>query len=147
MLDILHRIGATTTPDRVYAALTTLDGLAGWWTIDTTGDPTPDGTIAFRFGQAGGFDMKVLDQRPHTRVEWEVTDGPDEWIGTRVSFDLTQHDDSTIVLFKHQGWRQPGEFMAHCSTKWATFLLSLKQLVETGAGDPYPREVRISNWT
>jgi uncharacterized protein YndB with AHSA1/START domain len=147
MVDILHRIGATTTPDQVYDALITLEGLAGWWTTDTTGDADRGGTVKFRFGQAGGFDMKVLDLRPNSRVEWEVTDGPEEWIGTHVSFDLTQKDDYTIVLFKHEGWREPVEFMAHCSTKWATFLMSLKQLVETGAGDPYPHEVRISNWT
>lgn len=29
MADIIHRIGTTTTPDKVYDALTTLDGLGG----------------------------------------------------------------------------------------------------------------------
>lgn len=146
MADILHRIGATVAPDQVYDALTDLDGLAGWWTVDTTGDSVPGGTIRFRFGDTGGFDMKVLDQRPGERVEWEVTAGPEEWIGTHVCFDLHQEDGHTIVLFGHEGWREPVEFMAHCSTKWATFLVSLKQLVETGAGAPHPRDVRISNW-
>ncbi len=28
MADILHRVGTTATPDHVYGALTTLDGLA-----------------------------------------------------------------------------------------------------------------------
>jgi hypothetical protein len=37
------------------------------------------------------------------------------------------------VLFKHQGWKEPVEFMHHCSTKWAVFLLSLKSLLETKA--------------
>jgi hypothetical protein len=82
--DILHRIGATAAPEVVYAALTTPDGLAAWWTTDTTGDGVVGGTIQFRFGEAGEFDMKVLDQRPNERVEWEVTDGPAEWIGARV---------------------------------------------------------------
>ena len=90
--------------------------------------------------------MKVLDQRPNERVEWEVTDGPEEWVGTHVGFDLKQEDGYTIVLFKHEGWREPVEFMSHCSTKWATFLMSLKQLVETGTGAPHPQDVRISNW-
>ena len=48
--------------------------------------------------------------------------------------------------FAHQGWREPVEFMHHCSTKWATFLMSLKALVETGVGAPAPHDVRISNW-
>ena len=147
MPDILHRIGATATPDKVYDALTTLDGLSAWWTTDTSGHTATDGTIQFRFGEAGGFDMKVVDQRPNERVEWEVIEGPDEWLGTHVGFDLKQDGDYTIVLFKHEGWREPVEFMSHCSTKWATFLMSLKELVETGTGAPYPEEVRVSNWT
>ena len=36
--------------------------------------------------------------------------------------------------------------MAHCSTKWATFLLSLRDLVETGKGKPAPADLKISNW-
>lgn len=35
--------------------------------------------------------------------------------------------------------------MHHCSTKWAMFLMSLKSLVETGKGAPYPEDVQISN--
>jgi uncharacterized protein YndB with AHSA1/START domain len=146
MADILHRIGATATPREVYDALTTLDGLAAWWTSDTQGEPVPGGTIQFRFGDTGGFDMKVLDQRPNERVEWQVTDGPAEWLGTRIGFDLKQEDDYTIVLFEHGGWQEPVAFMSHCSTKWATFLMSLKQLLETGTGAPHPHDVRVSNW-
>ena len=63
--------------------------------------------------------MKVLELQPASHVLWQVVDGPEEWIGTRVSFDLKQQGDWTIVLFKHQGWKEPVEFMHHCSTKWA----------------------------
>ena len=75
-----------------------------------------------------------------------VIDGPQEWIGTRVSFELKQDGDYAIVLFKHLDWKEPEEFMHHCTTKWATFLMSLKALVETGKGAPNPRDVQISNW-
>ncbi|MEU6237051.1 SRPBCC domain-containing protein [Kitasatospora sp. NPDC047058] len=145
MLDILHRIGATASPDAVYAALTTVDGLAGWWTEDTSGDAGVGGVVRFRF-IPGGFDMKVLDARPGELVLWEVVDGPEEWIGTRVTFELKQEGDYTIVLFRHEGWREQVEFMHHCSTKWATYLMSLKRLVETGKGEPAPHDVMISNW-
>jgi uncharacterized protein YndB with AHSA1/START domain len=146
MVNILHRIGVEkASPDAVYAALTTLDGLSGWWTRDTTGNTEVGGVIAFRF-VAGGFDMKVVELAPGKRVLWEVVEGPAEWIGTQVNFDLRQEGDYTIVLFEHRGWAEPVEFMHHCSTKWATFLLSLKQLVETGKGSPDPDDVRISDW-
>jgi uncharacterized protein YndB with AHSA1/START domain len=144
MVDILHRVGITATPEKVYEALTTVESLAGWWTTDTTGDG--DGTLQFRFGDVGGFDMKVLDLQPNKRVQWEVVDGPAEWLGTIVTFDLTQDGEWTIMLFEHAGWRERVEFMNHCSTKWAIFLMSLKSLVETGTGAPHPRDVQISNW-
>jgi uncharacterized protein YndB with AHSA1/START domain len=131
--------------DDVYAALTTLEGLSGWWATDTTGHPDVGGTLAFRFGP-GGFDMVVRELTPGKGVVWEVTDGPAEWIGTTVRWDLKQDGDYAIVLFAHQGWREPVEFMYHCSTKWATFLVSLKQLVETGTGAPDPHDLQISNW-
>lgn len=143
MVDILHRVGMEgRTPDEVYEALTTVEGLAAWWTGDTR---DVDGILQFRFGE-GGFDMKVLEAVPGKRVLWEVVDGPAEWIGTTVRFDLTQSEGFTIVLFAHEGWAEPVEFMYHCSTKWATYLVSLKQYVETGTGAPDPHELRVSNW-
>lgn len=144
MVDILHRVGITTTPDKVYEMLTTVDGLAAWWTTDTSGDG--DGVLQFRFGEVGGFDMKVLDLQPNVRVLWEVIDGPEEWLGTTVSFDLKQDGEWTIILFTHAGWREPVEFMNHCSTKWGSFLMSLKSVLETGTGAPHPHDVQISNW-
>lgn len=146
MVDILHRVGVkSSSPANVYTALTTPTGLSGWWTNDTQGDGAVGGTLQFRF-RAGGFDMKVLETQPAERVLWEVVDGPEEWIGTHVSFELTQDGDYTIVLFRHEGWKEPVEFMHHCSTKWAVFLMSLKSLVETGTGAPHPHDVKIDNW-
>ncbi len=75
-------------------------------------------------------------------------EGPDEWIGTHVSWDLKQEDDQSTVLFKHLrlGWKEPVEFMHHCSTKWGVFLLSLKALLETGKGRPWPNEIKLDSW-
>ncbi len=147
MVDILHRVGVEgSTPEAVYRALTTVDGLAGWWTEDTAGSEGVGGVLAFRFPPVGGFDMEVVELRPSERVVWRVVDGPEEWVGTTVEWDLRQDGDWTIVLFGHRGWAEPVEFMHHCSTKWASYLLSLKALTETGTGAPAPRDVQISDW-
>ena len=106
MADILHRVGIRSVPtERVYDALTTVDGLAGWWAEKTSGRPALGGTLEFRFG-LGGIDMRVVELDPGRRVQ----------------------------------------FMHHCTTKWGTFLLSLKQLLESGTGAPEPRDVQISDW-
>lgn len=151
MTDILHRVGIHSSPNEVYKALATRDGLAAWWTNNTQGESKIGGALHFRFShpdgvEIGGFDMKVLELDPARHVLWQVTGGPDEWIGTKIRFDLKQEGDYTIVLFKHQDWKDAVEFMHHCSTKWAIFLMSLKSLVETGKGDPNPDDIKIDNW-
>jgi uncharacterized protein YndB with AHSA1/START domain len=144
MVDIRHRVAvAGTPPAAVYEALTTVDGLAGWWTRDTTGDAAEGGVVAFRFGP-GGFDMAVLETTPGERVRWQVVDGPAEWVGTTIDWRLRPDDGWTVVLFEHQGWAEPGEFLSHCSTKWATYLMSLKELLETGRGRPAPDDVHVA---
>ena len=138
MPDILHRVGINAQPDRVFQALTTIDGLRRWWAEETTGNASPGGTIDFIFTQ-----MKVIEAAPGQRVLWHCIKGPAEWIDTDVSFDLTWKDGQTFVLFKHAGWKQPVEFMHHCSTKWGTFLLSLRDMLEKSAGHPHPHDVKI----
>ena len=146
MVDILHKVGIKSSSlGAVYKALTTLNGLSGWWTSTTQGESQVGGVIEFRFG-AGGIAMKVLELDADQRVLWQVAGGPAEWIGTTVSFDLRQEGIWTIVLFKHHGWKEPVEFMHHCSTKWGVFLLSLKALLETGTGSPWPNEIKLDSW-
>lgn len=150
MFDILHRVGIKTSVDKVYKALATPEGIAAWWTTATKGDTKAGGMITTRFfadgRELGGFDMKILELHPGTRVVWQVVDGPAEWVGTKIRFELKREDGFTVVLFRHEGWKEPVEFMYHCSTKWATYLMSLKSLGEAGKGQPAPDDVRIGNW-
>ena len=81
--------------------------LANWWTEQTSGTTDVGGTIQFRF-IPGGFDMQVSQLDPDRLVRWDVVEGPVEWIGTSVQFDLKQNDGYTIVLFKHEGWTDVG---------------------------------------
>ena len=146
MPDILHKVGIKSSSlDNVYADLATVEGLSRWWTSDTRGESKVGSVVQFRF-RDGGADMKVLELDPGKRVLWQVVDGPQEWLGTKISFDLKQNGDWIVVLFKHQGWKEAVEFMHHCSTKWAVFLLSLKSLLETGKGAPWPNDIKLDSW-
>jgi hypothetical protein len=134
-----------------HAALSTIEGLAGWWTKEMTGTSKMGGTIAFRFRDPegdimGAMNMEVVAQNTNKNVHWRCISGPKEWVGTDVTFDLTQDGDYTIVLFGHRNWREAAGFTAHCSMKWGTFLLSLKNLVETGNDKPAPDDMKIDNW-
>lgn len=144
MFDIMHRLGVQASPRAVYDSLADCQRLSTWWTSDTTGDAEAGGVIHFRFGDRGGFKMKVLESTPEKRVVWEVIEGPEDWVGTKVIWDLAPEGKGTTIRFKHAGWREQVDFMGHCSMKWGTFLMSLKQMHEQGKGAPFPSDVPIS---
>jgi len=145
MSDILHAVGIKATPQQVYTALTTIKGLSGWWTSDTEGDASINGVIHFHFGPKAQVDTKVLELQRDALVLWEVLAAHDDWVGTKIRFQLKQDGDITLVLFKHEGWRTPTQFMHHCSTKWGTFLMSLKSSLESGRAAAWPDDVKIDN--
>lgn len=138
MPDILHRVGIGVRPERVYSALATIEGLRRWWTVGAAGSAAAGGTINFGF-----CEMAVLKAVPNELVHWRCERGPDEWVGTDVIFRLEWKRGQTFVIFTHANWREPVEFMHHCSTKWATFLLSLRSWLERAEGRPAPYDVKI----
>jgi uncharacterized protein YndB with AHSA1/START domain len=151
MVDIIHRIGVKSPATKLYKALSTIEGLASWWTDEVEGEEKIGGKIALTFRSETGdikgkMIMEVQELNPQKNVKWRCTDGPAEWIGTDITFDLSQQDDQTIIIFGHRNWREAIEFMAHCSMKWAVFLLSLREYVETGKGKPSPHDLKIDNW-
>ncbi|HEV3266532.1 MAG TPA: SRPBCC domain-containing protein [Acidimicrobiales bacterium] len=145
MPDIRHRVCISAPLGSVYEAVATPEGISEWWTRDgVQGDSSEGSKLQFYFGQpepAAVMEVTRLD--PSGQVTWNCVEGADDWVGTRLAFDLTQQDDETVVLFTHADWREPVEFMAHCSARWAYFLLSLKSYLETGKGTPFPEDLRF----
>jgi uncharacterized protein YndB with AHSA1/START domain len=151
MVDIIHRIGIRAPVAQVYNAITTLEGLANWWTEDVSGDAGVGGKIKFCFltktgDLLGKMVMEVQDLGENKDVRWRCVEGPEEWVGTDITFQLSEQDGQIIVLFGHRNWREAVEATYHCSMKWATFLLSLREYVETGTGKPSPHDLKIDNW-
>jgi uncharacterized protein YndB with AHSA1/START domain len=139
MSDILHRVGIDAKPDKVFDALTTIEGLRGWWSSTASGSAAKGDIIKYGF-----CDMQVIAAEPSKLVHWRCIGGPDEWLNTEVIFRLDWKEDQTFVVFKHANWKEPVEFMHHCSTKWATFLLSLRDLLEKSNGHPIPDDLKIA---
>lgn len=151
MADIIHRLGIKAQIGDVYKVISTIDGLSRWWTEETVGDSKIGEQISFSFKTKTGdllgrMLMKVTALDHDKSVKWTVLEGPPDWIGSEITFDLSTQDGQVILLFGHRGWKESTESMAHCSMKWAIFLLSLKELVLTGKGKPSPNDVKIDNW-
>lgn len=91
MASIKHLFHIAAPRAEVFNAVSTIDGLKKWWTVQTSGNDQPGGTIAFRFGEAG-MDFKVTALRENESVNWECVAGFDDWLGTTITFQLDEND-------------------------------------------------------
>ena len=126
MAEIKHRVGIDGSAAEIYELLSTDAGLSKWWTTDTRGAGEVGSIIEFRFN-GGGPDFEVIELVPNQRVRWRHS----------------EDDKQTILNFTHYNWQISDEFLAHCSTKWGVFMMSLKSCIETGKGQPFPDDVHI----
>lgn len=145
MTDIRHRVCISAPLAKVYEAVATPQGISKWWTREgVRGESTEGSKLQFFFGQPEpAAVMEITRLSPAGHVSWNCIEGADEWVGTKLTFDLAESGDETVVMFTHADWRSPSEFMAHCSARWAYFLLSLKSLMETGTGTPFPEDLKF----
>ena len=145
MPDIRHRVAVSAPLESVYEAVSTTKGVSEWWTRDGVHGESSEGSrLGFFFGEPEpAAVMEVTRLRPDGQVSWSCVEGAADWVGTTITFDFSHQGDETVVLFTHAGWREPNEFMAHCSARWAYFLLSLKSYLEQGKGTPFPEDLRF----
>jgi hypothetical protein len=108
---IEHELEMRAAPADIFRALTEEAGPAAWWSRDRVR-------------------MSVVTLSP-ARVAWRCVDGPPDWLGTEISFDLCAAGDETRVRLSHTNWSVPSVFLGRCATRWACFLLALKRHVET----------------
>ncbi|GAA4851688.1 SRPBCC domain-containing protein [Pseudonocardia benzenivorans] len=141
-----HEIWIEAPQEAVFAALTTREGLDGWWGRAVAADAEVGGVVEFDHGFGVPLRMRVTDLVDGERVEWTCLGGFDDpgnpasdWGGTRLSFDLTtvkkadvappldayvSHDEFTVLRFEHAGWAPGARWFAFCSTAWAVTLES-----------------------
>ena len=135
---IFHCFEIKASRDKVHRALTTKEGLTGWWTTDVEGGEAIGSVYTFRF-TSGAFNKMSVQTLEPDRIGWECTDGHTEWIETHVLFALRQERDRIKVLFSHSGWRELTEYVGECSFQWAYYMTSLQRYCETGQGTPNRR--------
>lgn len=135
---IYHRLLIEAPVEKVYEAITTQKGLAGWWTPDTTAEAEVGRILRFGFGPDYFKNMEVTDLKPYSFVKWRCINAFEDWIGTTLTFELEPHQKGAVLLFHHDGWKSYSSEFASCSFDWALFFRSLKFLCETGKGFPYP---------
>jgi uncharacterized protein YndB with AHSA1/START domain len=134
------------SPDAVYQALSTQEGLRSWWTQSCHAATAVGGTATFRFGEHHKI-MRIERLAPGREVRWHCVEAlinveafkrKDEWVGTDIVFRLTpQPGGKTRLDFEHVGLTPDFECYGVCEPGWNLYLDSLQSLVETGQGAPF----------
>jgi uncharacterized protein YndB with AHSA1/START domain len=140
MYSIKHLFHINASKEKVFEAISTINGLANWWTIKTTGDDSLGGTIQFNFGEHEGPQMKTIELTPNEKLTWECVASPFGWDGHTFTFLLDENDGKTRVRFSQDGWTAQDDFYAGCSFSWARYMESLRQFCQTGKGEAFGSE-------
>jgi uncharacterized protein YndB with AHSA1/START domain len=137
MQAIHHVMDVSAAPDRLFRALSTAEGLSGWWTTRVRANS--DGkVIAFTFGGDFNPEMRVTALAEPSQVDWEMAGGHEPWDGSTFRFTLEGTDDGTRVRFwQYYGRELSDDAYGSYNYNWGYYLDSLRLLCETGAGKPH----------
>ncbi len=137
--DVAMQIDIAAEPATVEAALTTTEGIAGWWTTRNQSTATVGETSRYEFpGMPMSWDMKVTEAVPGQVLGWHCTGGPQPWIGTDLRWAMSAAPEGgTRVLFDHTGFAAKDEMFRIVTMGWAQMILRLKEYAETGKPVPY----------
>ena len=95
--------------EKVFQALTTIEGLAAWWTTKVDGDAGPDGVIDFTFGGDFNPDTKVTEFDSPAKIGWECVGGVEQWADNRFQFELAAQDGGTHLRFRQEYANELGD--------------------------------------
>jgi uncharacterized protein YndB with AHSA1/START domain len=134
-----YQVDVAADRDAVRRALTTEDGIKGWWT-DTAEVPESLGErLVLTFPSVPQpFDLE-LAEASGDRVVWRAGSFPPFWEGTTIRWDVGDNPDGdgVRILMTHEGWDRDNPAIGRVNVGWGQILGKLKGFTETGDPDPF----------
>lgn len=139
MANIEQLMSIKASAEKVYETLTTEKGLGATWTNKLIVQPQIGFINKFDWDDDYATHMEVVELTENKKVVWKciAAETESEWVGTTISFELTEKDGRTSIHFGQFNWKDVTDNYRFCNYNWALFLLSLKKYCETGTGEPY----------
>ena len=136
MPEIEHEIKIKAAPSAVFEALTTADGLTGWYAAVVESN-NGGWAVTHTSKDDLKFAFEVTDSDSPSKVSWRCTTGPNQAEGTVTTYQLSDTGDGrTLVELSHTEWPHTDGNYRMCNTRWAIVLHHLKQYLETGEKNP-----------
>lgn len=137
---IKHLFHINASKQKVFDAVSTIEGLSNWWTTQTTGEDKVGGLIQFDFGDFKGPKMKVTALQPNELISWECVSSEHGWEGNTFTFSLDENEGKTRIRFSHDRWEEQDDFYAACCFSWGRYMESLRQYCQKGKGEAFGSE-------
>jgi len=136
MKTILHAFDIKADREEVRRALTTLEGLSGWWTTEVTGQTEEGGVIHFTFDGDFNPDMRV-DESSEGTVRWTCVGGHEPWLENTFEFEITGDAPVNFMMRQHYARELSDRAYGIYNFNWGYYLDILRTLVESGTGKPF----------
>ena len=135
---LVHQVNVKATPETIYKAISTTEGLGAFWTSESKAEPKVGSIASFGFGGPTQR-MRVDELVPGKRVKWTgLADFPN-WGDTTVSWDISPAESGeTTVTFRHANWPETvsQDDLGSINYTWGLIVERLKQYAETGKANP-----------
>ena len=148
MNDYRINIAVDATAHETFNAV---NNVRGWWTENLEGSSEKlNDEFEVRFGDVHYSKQKLIEVVPDKKVVWLITDSnlnfikdKSEWTNTKISFEITEQGNKIQLRFTHLGLVPEIECYKDCSNAWGYYINSLHNLINTGKGQPEPKESEI----
>jgi hypothetical protein len=130
-------------------AFNAIKNFRGWWSEEIEGNTDKlNETFLYHYKDIHLCKMELIEFVPGQRLVYRVVENDfnfiedkSEWVNTRLVFDLTKENGHTSVRFTHEGLVPAYECYQVCNDAWSGYINnSLKQFIETGKGNPNPKD-------
>jgi hypothetical protein len=149
--DFTYTMIVDQSPQQVFDAI---NNIKGWWTEDFSGysEKLNDEFKVRFFGDVHYSKQKLTEVIPNKKVVWLVTESrlnflkdKGEWTGTTVSFEISEQNGKTKILFTHHDLKPEIECYNDCSKGWTYYLEnSLLPLITSGKGNPTRADEKLN---
>lgn len=145
MYQIRHRVGIKAAVQDVYEVLYQPGKLTQWWAAGASGTPVIGGELRLEFPGYPDHVWEITELMDCELVQLRCKQGPGPWLNTELQFEIVEGESQVYVTLSHRHLDPDSEACLYFNTKWPTFLLSMKNLLETGVGQPFPNDIRINH--
>lgn len=139
-----NHISINSSGNSIYDAITS--SIQAWWSTDFSGIALRENDeFEIKFGTS--YKRIKVTELSSFSIKWYVIDAfidldsiknKHEWKGTEIVWNFnTMNETESELSVTHIGLSKELECFEACEIGWTHYLMSIKQLIESGSGLPY----------